>query len=297
MKIAIPEEEYMLKGNSACAGCTAMIALRFALKAAGPKTVLLVSACCMVVCEGTYPNTCTAVPTLDTAFACSASMASGVAAALRKEDANVIVFAGDGGTADIGIQSLSGAIERGTNFLYVCYDNEAYANTGMQRSGSTPYRAVTTTTPFGKKEDGKDVPSIIAAHRIPYLATASPSYPLDLYEKVKKALSIKGPKYIHVVTPCPPGWRFPLNKGIEIGRLGVKSGIWVLYEIENGNFRLSSPSKRVLEGDKIPVREYLRAQGRFDLMSEKDIERVQRKVDYRLDEFRRLMDGGICIWK
>jgi pyruvate ferredoxin oxidoreductase beta subunit len=283
-KIQIPEEEYMLKGNSSCAGCTAMIALRFALKASGRDTVLLVSACCMVVCEGVYPNTCTNVPTLDTAFACTAPMANGVAAVLK--DKNVIAFAGDGGTADIGIQSLSGAIERGANILYVCYDNEAYCNTGMQRSGATPFGAYTTTTPTGKKEWKKDVAGIIAAHDIPYVATACPSYPLDLYAKVKKALSIQGAKFMHVLTPCPLSWRFPTEKGIEIGKLAVATGMWVLYEKENGVLTVSAPSKRAVEGDVMPIEKYLQMQGRFANLSDADVERMQKMVYANLEKYR-----------
>ncbi|MHC1635998.1 MAG: thiamine pyrophosphate-dependent enzyme [Candidatus Methanospirareceae archaeon] len=284
IKIAIPTEEYLLKGNSSCAGCTAMLALRYILKASGKDTVLLVGACCAVVCEGVYPNTCLKVPTLDTAFACTAAMADGVAAVLK--DKNVIAFAGDGGTADIGLQSLSGAIERGANILYVCYDNEAYCNTGMQRSGSTPLCAITTTTPRGKREKKKDIPRIIAAHDIPYMATACPSYPLDLYRKVKKALSIKGPKYMHVLAPCPVSWRFPTEKGIEVGKLAVKTGVWVLYEVENGILRISAPSKKVVEGKVVPVERYLRMQGRFSNLTDTGIERIQKMVYANLERYR-----------
>lgn len=290
---AVPEDEYVLKGNSACAGCTAMIALRYALKASratGRKTLLLVGACCMVVCEGVYPNTAYNVPTLDTAFACTASMASGVEAALKsfgRRDVNVIAFAGDGGTVDIGIQALSGAVERGHNFLYVCYDNEAYCNTGMQRSGATPLCARTTTTPSGKREKKKDVPRIIAAHDIPYVATVCPSYPMDLYEKFKKALSIEGPKYIHVLTPCPVSWRFPTSKGIEMGKLAVRTGMWTLYEVEHGVFRLSAPSRRVvLNGDVLPVEKYLRAQGRFNGITDEEVERIQKIVYQELERLK-----------
>ena len=289
----IPADEYVLKGNSACAGCTAMIALRYALKASratGRKTLLLVGACCMVVCEGVYPNTAYNVPTLDTAFACTASMASGVEAALKsfgRRDVNVIAFAGDGGTVDIGIQALSGAVERGHNFLYVCYDNEAYCNTGMQRSGATPPCARTTTTPGGKREKKKDVPRIMAAHGIPYVATACPSYPIDLYEKFKRAFSIEGPKYIHILTPCPVSWRFPTSKGVEMGKLAVRTGMWTLYEVEHGVFRLSPPSRRVvLRGDVVPVEKYLRAQGRFNGITDEEVERIQKMVYQELEWFK-----------
>ncbi|MCW7076088.1 MAG: thiamine pyrophosphate-dependent enzyme [Candidatus Syntrophoarchaeum sp.] len=281
----VNREEYLLKGNSSCPGCTAMLAIRHILKAAGPDTFVLVSACCAVVCEGISPNTCMALPTLDTAFACTAAMASGVRAAVRERGINVIAIAGDGGTVDIGVQALSGAIERNTDFLYVCYDNEAYGNTGMQRSGSTPFGASTTTTPFGKKEDKKDIAAIISAHNIPYMATACPSYPMDLQRKVKRALSIEGPKFLHVLTPCPPGWRISTEKAIEIGKLAVGSCSFFLYETENRSFSMSKPSLDAMK-NPIPVKDYLRVQGRFSRMSEEDIEITQRKVDANIAYYR-----------
>jgi pyruvate ferredoxin oxidoreductase beta subunit len=281
----VNREEYFLKGNSSCPGCTAMIAIRHILKAAGPDTFALVSACCAVVCEGVFPNTCMAIPTLDTAFACTAAMASGVRAAVRDRGINVIAIAGDGGTVDIGVQALSGAIERNTDFLYVCYDNEAYGNTGMQRSGSTPFGASTTTTPFGKKEDKKDIAAIISAHNIPYMATACPSYPIDLQRKVKRALSIEGPKFLHVLTPCPPGWRFSTEKGIEIGKLAVGSCSFFLYEMEYRNFKMSKPSLDAIQ-NPIPVKDYYALQGRFSRMSGEDIEVAQKKVDANITYYR-----------
>ncbi|MDY6965945.1 MAG: thiamine pyrophosphate-dependent enzyme [Halobacteriota archaeon] len=292
MSDAIPGEEYILKGTSACGGCTAQTALRFTLKAAGSRTILLVGAGCLVVVEGIFPNTSYSIPTLDTSFASVASMASGVVAALDDDDINVIAFSGDGGTFDIGLQGLSGAIERGTNFLYICYDNEAYGNTGIQRSSATPFGASTTTTPHIKREHKKDIAGIIAAHEIPYVATANSAYPKDLYEKVKKALSIKGPKFIHILTPCPTGWRFPSGEGVEIGKLAVKTGIWVLYEIEDKRFRLSKPSLKVIEGDAIPVIEYLKIQGRFSNMSEEEVKILQQSVDRKLEDLRRRVENG-----
>lgn len=281
----IAREEYILKGNSSCPGCTAMIALRHIFKAAGPDTFVLVGACCAVVCEGVYPNTCMALPTLDTAFACTAAMASGVRAAVTDRGINVIAIAGDGGTVDIGIQALSGAIERNTDFLYVCYDNEAYGNTGMQRSGSTPFGASTTTTPFGKKEDKKDIAAIVGAHNIPYMATACPSYPMDLERKVKRALSIEGPKFLHVLTPCPPGWRISADKGVEVGRLAVRSCSFFLYEMENRELFMSKPSIDAMK-NPIPLRDYLSVQGRFSRMSEEDMKLAQEKVNANIAYYR-----------
>ena len=213
----IPKEEYVLKCTSACAGCSSSLILRYVLKAAGPDTVLVVPACCTSVIQGIYPNTAMNVPVYNIAFAAAAACASGMSAAFQAAGkmTNVIVYAGDGGTVDIGIQALSGALERRTNFLYICYDNEAYGNTGMQRSGATPVGARTTTTPAGKTEAKKDLDRIVAAHDPPYQATACSAYPLDLFKKVSRALEIPGPKFIHVLAPCPPGWRFPTEKTIE----------------------------------------------------------------------------------
>ena len=206
----IPKEEYVLKCTSACAGCPSSLILRYVLKAAGPDTVLVVPACCTSVIQGSYPNTALNVPVYNIAFASAAACASGMSEAFQKagEKTNVIVYAGDGGTVDIGIQALSGAFERETEFLYICYDNEAYGNTGMQRSGSTPVGARTTTTPGGKIHAKKDLDAIVAAHNPSYLATACAAYPQDLFKKVGKALSLRGSKFIHVLAPCPPGWRF-----------------------------------------------------------------------------------------
>lgn len=288
-KNRINKAEYLLKGNSSCPGCTAMLAIRHILKAAGPDTFALVGACCAVVCEGVYPNTCMAIPTLDTAFACTAAMASGVRAAVRDRGINVIAIAGDGGTVDIGVQALSGAIERNDDFLYVCYDNEAYGNTGMQRSGSTPFGAVTTTTPFGKREDKKDIAAIIGAHNPPYMATACASYPIDLQRKVERALSIEGTKFIHVLAPCPPGWRISTDKAIEVGKLAVKSCSFFLYEMEERKIRMSKPSINAIK-KPIPVREYYRVQGRFARMSDEEIEISQQKIDANIAYFREVCD-------
>ncbi|MDD1716249.1 MAG: thiamine pyrophosphate-dependent enzyme, partial [Methanolinea sp.] len=244
----IPTEEYVLKCTSACAGCSDTLTLRYVLKAAGPDMVLVVPACCTSVIQGSYPNTAMNVPVYNIAFAAAAACASGMSAAFRQagKKTRVIVYAGDGGTVDIGIQSLSGAFERGTDFLYVCYDNEAYGNTGMQRSGSTPAGARTTTTPAGKIQTKKDLDSIVAAHNPPYMATACAAYPRDLFKKVEKALSIRGPKFIHVLAPCPPGWRFPSEKSVEMGKLAVKTGMWILYEREQGKVTISGPSKAAM---------------------------------------------------
>lgn len=288
----LPKEEFFLKGNPACAGCGAAISLRLMFKALGRKVIMIVPACCTTVLQGPYPFTAFKVPLLNIVFEATGAAASGVVAALNKrgiEDVTVVGWAGDGGTVDIGIQALSGAAERGTNFIYICYDNEAYGNTGMQRSGATPFGAWTTTTPSGKKEHKKDMPMIMAAHGIPYVATVIPSYPLDFINKLRKAKQIKGTKYIHILSPCPTGWRFPGSKTIEIGKLAVQTGMWALYEIENGKFKLSGPSKSLLDKTKRkPVELYLKAQGRFKHLTDKDIAEIQGWVDETWEKYKRL---------
>lgn len=288
----LPKEEYFLPGNATCAGCGASIAIRLAYKALGPRTVFVVPACCTSVIHSPFPFTAFASPCLNIAFEAAAAAASGLVAAYEKrgvKDVTVLAWAGDGGTADIGIQALSGAAERGTNFIYVMYDNESYMNTGIQRSGSTPYGAWTTTTPTGKKQHKKNMPMIMNAHGIPYVATACISYPRDLILKLRKAKGIKGTRYIQILVPCPPGWRFSTEKTIAMGRLAVKTGMWALFEIENGKFKLNSPSVPLVDKSKRkPIREYLRVQGRFSRMSDEDIDVLQKWVDETWENYKKL---------
>ncbi|RJS79103.1 pyruvate synthase subunit beta [Candidatus Bathyarchaeota archaeon] len=293
----LPKEEYLLKGNTACAGCGAAISLRLLFKALGNKVILVVPACCTSVIPGPFPYTSFAVPVQNILFEATGATASGVVAALKQrgiKDVTVVGWAGDGGTFDIGIQSLSGAAERGTDFIYICYDNEAYGNTGVQRSGATPYGAWTTTTPTGKKERKKNIALIMAAHRIPYVATACPSYPMDFIRKIRKAKEIKGTKFIHVLSPCPTGWRYDSSKTVEIGRLAVQTGIWVLFEIENGKFKLNPPSSGLIDKSKRkPVQEYLKLQGRFRKLSEADVEKIQKMVDEDWEQYRELTQTSV----
>ena len=288
----LPKEEYLLKGHAACAGCGPSISLRLLFKALGNKIILVVPACCTTVIQGPYPYTSSAIPLQNILFEATAASASGIVAALRQrniKDLTIVGWAGDGGTVDIGIQALSGAAERETDFIYICYDNEAYGNTGMQRSGATPYGAWTTTTPTGKRERKKDMPLIMAAHRIPYVATACPSYPIDFVNKLRKAKEIKGTKYIHILTPCPTGWRYDTSKTVDLGRLAVQTGSWALFEIENGQFKLNSPSDRLVDRAKRkPVREYLALQGRFRNLTEEGIERIQKWVDEDWEKYSKL---------
>lgn len=292
----LPKEEYLLKGHAACAGCGPAVSLRHLYKALGNKVMMMVPACCTTVIQGPYPYTSFAVPLQNILFESAAAAASGVVAALKQRkinDVTVVSWAGDGGTVDIGIQALSGAAERGTDFIYICYDNEAYGNTGMQRSGATPYGAWTTTTPSGKRERKKDMPLIMAAHKIPYVATACTSYPLDFINKLRKAREIRGTKYIHLLAPCPTGWRCDSSKTIELGRLAVLSGLWVLYEIENGRFKLNSPSDRLVDKTKRkPVKEYFAPQGRFRGLSADDAERIQKWIDEDWDQYSRLTSAS-----
>jgi pyruvate ferredoxin oxidoreductase beta subunit len=290
----IPKEEYIFKTTSACAGCSSSLVLRYITKAAGQDTVLVVPACCTSVIQGIYPNTAMNIPVYNVAFASAAAVASGMSAAYRRmgRKTNVICYAGDGGTVDIGIQALSGALERGTDFLYICYDNEAYSNTGMQRSGGTPLGARTTTTPQGKTEVKKDLDAIVQAHSPPYMATACSAYPMDLYKKVQKALSIKGPKFIHILAPCPPGWRFPSDMTVEMGKLAVKTGMWILYERENGILTLSGPSKTALK-NPLPLREYLSRQGRFKGISDETINLLEQEVGEHKKRLLREVEG-VC---
>ncbi len=292
----IPEEEFIYPGTRACAGCSMALIYRIALKALGPKTIITVPASCLTVLHGMQGFCTTKVSVLHTPFATTGASASGIVASLEDkglaDDVNVVAFAGDGGTVDIGIQSLSGAVERGTNFIYVCYDNEAYMNTGVQRSGSTPLGAYSTTTPKGKTGYKKNMPKILEAHGIPYVATAISSYPLDLYEKFKNAMSIHGPKYIHILAPCPPGWGYNPKDSIEIGRLVVQTGFWPLYEVIEGKFVLSKDSSKYLDPKKRkPIIEYLKTQKRFKSISDEDIERHKSYIEDQWKQIQKRIEN------
>ena len=292
----IPEEEFIYPGTRACAGCSMALIYRIALKALGPKTIITVPASCLTVLHGMQGFCTTKVSVLHTPFATTGASASGIVASLEDkglaDDVNVVAFAGDGGTVDIGIQSLSGAVERGTNFIYVCYDNEAYMNTGVQRSGSTPLGAYSTTTPKGKTGYKKNMPKILEAHGIPYVATAISSYPLDLYEKFKNAMKIKGPKYIHILAPCPPGWGYNPKDSIEIGRLAVQTGFWPLYEVIEGKFVLSKDSSKYLDPKKRkPIIEYLKTQKRFKNISDEDIERHKSYIEDQWKQIQKRIEN------
>ena len=284
--VNLTETEYVLPGNRLCAGCAVSLAYRHILKALEGQAIVTVPASCLTVLHGMYPVTAVNVPCVNTPFASTGASATGLVAGLKalgKKGLTVLAIAGDGGTHDIGIQALSGAAERQSDFIYICYDNEGYMNTGNQRSGSTPLGAISGTTPIlGKQQNQKDITAIMEAHGLPYVATANASYPLDLYEKVRKARAIEGTRFIHVFTPCPPGWGFPFSDTIRIGQLAVQTGWDVLYEVEDGVFRLTSASESIARrGSLRPVREYIVEQGRFRNITEEQIDELQDWVNAR----------------
>ncbi len=276
-------------GHTACAGCGQSLAARMVIEASGPNTIVVNNTGCLEVFSTKFPESAWGVPFIHSLFENAAAVASGVEAALKyegkKDKINVIAEAGDGGTADIGLQALSGMLERGHDILYVCYDNEAYMNTGIQRSGLTPYDTNTTTSPIGKNSTGnvrpkKPMPEIALAHGIPYVATCSSGLAQDLQRKVKKAHSIKGPKYIQIHVPCPLGWRFEPALTTEVAKLAVDTGLYPLFEYENG---VLTPRKITPK----PVEEYLKAQGRYKhlLNNPDEIKKIQEIADNNIRKY------------
>lgn len=293
----IPDHDFVLPGNRACAGCPLGMALRPITAALEGKMVLVNPASCLTVLGGMYPTSSVAVPWVNVAFPSTAAVASGIRAGLRATgragEMTVLAMAGDGGTADIGIQALSGAAERNEDFIYVCYDNEAYMNTGTQRSGSTLHGARTTTTWTGKAENPKDVPAIMEAHNIGYVAVTSAVFPDDVYEKVAKARGRHGLRYVHMNLPCPSGWNFDPKDSVNVGKLAVDAGIVVLYEVEDGEFRLTGRSKALAKsGRKATVAEYVAGQGRFRGISAEDVAAIQAWADERWEGFLAREAGG-----
>ena len=284
----LPKEDWFVSGHRACQGCGLALATRLALKAVGPNTIVVTPTGCLEVVSSPYPYTSWAVPWVHIAFENSAAVASGIEAGLKalmrkgviqKRKIHVLAMAGDGGTADIGLQALSGALERGHDFLYICLDNEAYMNTGIQRSGCTPFMAWTTTSQVGKVRKGnltwkKNMPAIAASHGIPYVATATIAYPLDLVNKVRRGAEVDGPAYIHILCPCTPGWRIPPESAVKLSRLAVQTGFFPLYEIVNGEVKVT-----VKVAKRKPVAEYLKLQGRFRHLTDEDIAEIQKHVD------------------
>ena len=284
----ITTEENFAPGHRACIGCGEALAVRQVCKALGKNVIIVNATGCIEIFSSLLPQTSWRVAWIHTLFENVAAVMSGIESAykarIRKgkitdRDVKFVGFGGDGATADIGLQPLSGAMERGHDFLYCCFDNEAYMNTGIQRSSSTPYGAWTTTAPVGKKSIGqmtwkKNLPEIVVAHRIPYVATACPSYPLDLMDKVKRGAEMKGPAYIHILSVCPTGWRSSPDQTIEIGRLAVETGVFPLYEVINGEYRLSVDIPKLK-----PVKEYMKDQRRFRHLTDDVIAEIQARVE------------------
>ncbi len=280
--------ELFTMGHTGCSGCAQSMAVKLILEVLGKNTIAVSATGCLEVFSTRYPESSWRIPWIHSLFENSAAVASGVEAALKvmgkKDDITVISQGGDGGTADIGLQALSGMFERGHDVLYICYDNGAYMNTGYQRSGLTPFDAYTTTSPSGKESFGnsrpkKYMPEIAMAHRIPYTAVASAGYPLDLQKKVKKTKSINGPKYLQIDVPCVPGWKYEPRYSIKIAQLAVKTGLYPLFEAEYGKV----VSVRKIS-KKVPVEEYLKLQGRFkhlfkDDAGKAEIEKIQKIAD------------------
>jgi len=292
--VQLTAEEFMYPGNRACSGCGLSLLYRIGLKAMGRDCIFVVPPSCLTVAQGLYPIAATQIPCVNVTFASTAAAATGVRAALKaqkREHTKVVAWAGDGGTSDIGIQALSASIERDEDFLYICYDNEAYMNTGVQRSGTTPKGTITTNTPIkGKLQKNKDLPAIIAAHNPVYIATCSAAYPIDFYNKIQKAQRLKGLKYIHIHTPCPSGWGMAERLSITVGKLAVTTGLYDLYEVENHKKVLSGPSAKLLKRENLKqVSEYFKTQSRFRALSKEQIEEVQTEVDSKWQEYREEM--------
>jgi pyruvate ferredoxin oxidoreductase beta subunit len=291
LKELAAREELMAGGHRACAGCLPMTAMRQILLTAGKDTVCGCATGCVEVVTTIYPYTAWRTPFIHSAFENSAATIAGAEAAYRSlrrqgkvdKEIKFIAMGGDGGTYDIGLQALSGAMERGHDMLYVCYDNEAYMNTGIQRSGGTPKGTATSTTPVGKVIPGKTqfpkpLTEIMIAHNIPYVGQATPGYAKDLSDKVEKALAIEGPAFMNILAPCTRGWRYPMEESMEIARLAVDTCFWPLFEVEHGQVRVTRKPK-----EKPPVADWLEKQGRFrHLFKEENrhiIEEIQAEVD------------------
>ncbi len=287
--------DYLLPGDAACPGCPIPMGLKVVSAVFGEKAVIVVPASCTSVVVGAYPGNALKQTVVHTAFASAAAVASGISEALEArgiKDITVIAWAGDGGTADIGMAALSGAAERNNNIIYIMYDNEAYMNTGIQRSSETPYGAWTTTTPIrGKTEHKKDVARIMIAHDVPYVATASIAYPHDLYAKLQRARRIKGFRFIHLHSPCPVGWRFDPMYTVKVAKMAVETGLWILYEYSEGKLRLSGPSIPLLNPEKRkPIEEYIKMQERFRRMTDKALREIYRYRDASWKWIERMLE-------
>jgi pyruvate/2-oxoacid:ferredoxin oxidoreductase beta subunit len=276
--------DYLRPGHAACPGCGLAIGMKLVFQAMGHRTIAVIVPSCEGSIGGVYPNTAYGVPTFHSAFEIAAPTAAGIANALKiqgKDDIQVVAFAGDGGTFDIGLQSLSGVAKNNDDIIYVCLDNEAYMNTGIQVSSATPSYAWTGTTPEGNPRRKKNIMEIMAAHHNPYSATASIGFPKDLLRKIDKAKSIRGTKFVHMLVPCPTGWKTPSDISPELSILAVETNVFPLYEVEDGKRCIINHRPR-----RLPVQEYLSKQGRFKHLSDEQIKDIQVEVD---EEWERLI--------
>lgn len=284
----ITNEEYFY-GHKACGGCGASLTIRLALKVFGERTIAVVPPNCMSTVGFIFPHMTFFCNAMIPPFAATASVMSGILAGAKaqgEKDFYVVGFAGDGGTADIGLQALSGAVDRNDKITYICYDNEAYMNTGIQKSGLTPYGMKTTNTPAGKNIHGsmrpkKNMFEIMAAHDIPYAATVSLGYLEDYLQKLEKAKNTQGPSYIHVFSPCPTGWGMSTDTSIAIAKEAVDCGLWYLAEYENGEFNVNKNPKEFTS-----IKDYLKKQGRFSHLDDNDIEEITRQRDAKWEKIR-----------
>ena len=298
----LTQKEFFAPGHRACQGCAEALAVRLVAKALGRNVIVASATGCMEIVSSPLPFTSWRVPWFHVAFENAAAVASGIESGLKAlmrkgrlpyKKIVTIGMAGDGGTADIGMQALSGALERGHDMIYVCTDNEAYMNTGIQRSSSTPFGASTTTSPSGKMSVGqitwkKNMPAIAAAHNIPYVATACPSYPIDLIQKAKKAAEIEGPAYLHILSVCPTGWRSAPELSIKLGRLAAETGVFPIYEIEHGKYRLNIDFPQLR-----PLKEYTRLQGRFRHLTDEILHEIEKRLHQEYDQLRENAKRGV----
>jgi len=298
IKELVRKEELFTGGHRLCAGCAAPIAVRQILMGAKTPVVAGCATCCLEVSTTPYPYTSWMTSYIHSAFENVAATVTGAEAAYKalkktgkiKDDFTFVAFGGDGGTYDIGIQALSGALERGHSFTYVCYNNEAYMNTGTQRSGATPLGAWTSTTPAGsvvpgKPNNRKDLTAIVAAHNVPYVAQSTPALWKDLTRKAEKALNTEGPAFLNVLAPCPRGWRFPSDMSIEMAKLAVDTCVWPVYEVIGGEWKLNRKPK-----EKKPVTEWLKPQGRFRHLFKPENEHLLQAIQERVDkDWQRLL--------
>jgi pyruvate ferredoxin oxidoreductase beta subunit len=286
-------------GHRACLGCGEALAARLVIEATGPDVLVANATGCLEIFTTPWPESAWRVPWIHSLFENTGAVAAGMESALKAQgkSTKVLAFGGDGGTFDIGFQALSGMLERGHSVLYVCFDNEAYMNTGIQRSSSTPHAAMTTTSPPGKERMGKrhlkkDIVSIVAAHHIPYAATASVSYPSDIRKKVRRALAIDGPTFLQIHCPCPLGWGHEGDESITVARLAVQTGLFPLIELERGGLASAMPLRHIR-----PVTEYLKMQQRFrhlftdEARAKEELEHIQAIADHNIEIYGLRGDG------